>query len=279
MDRMPELSERANMETYVYCDKRIIVYDDHRSLLNVLFEARKNETLTAAPNLIYFDLHDDACKVPLKSELLKKIGTPDLNKSSSKQFWSFTEFDLSILDDDWLLTGMELNLIYHAIVIGDDNYTKLNIENLKGSYTSEDGIIHFVHSISHIKEMLSSRGCLGDCLIREDYYKIVRKIFQYNNEKSEDFDEGINPFILDFDLDCFTTGCRGKTYAWPESIFRNEYGDERENFFMQQLIERSSFITICREPKCCGGIGESNKILGYLDKYLFDGCLKTKAML
>lgn len=44
---------------------------------------------------------------------------------------------------------------------------------------------------------------------------------------------------------------------------------------LNRLISRSQFITICREPKCCGGPGESNKILGYLDKYFFNGSLRT----
>jgi len=34
-------------------------------------------------------------------------------------------------------------------------------------------------------------------------------------------------------------------------------------------------ITISREPGCCGGMGESNKILQYIDRYWFKGALKT----
>ena len=36
-----QLSLRSNIETYLYDGKYIIVYDDHRCLLNVLFEAFK----------------------------------------------------------------------------------------------------------------------------------------------------------------------------------------------------------------------------------------------
>ena len=89
--------------------------------------------------------------------------------------------------------------------------------------------------------------------------------------------EDIKPFVLDFDLDCFTTECREKTYAWPEDIFRKEYIESYNvRFFMENLLDRASFITICREPDCCGGIGEANKILNYLDRYFFDGALSTE---
>ena len=85
-----------------------------------------------------------------------------------------------------------------------------------------------------------------------------------------------NPIVLDFDLDCFTTECENNVYAWPEAIFREKYYDNEEvRHFMHKLINRSTIITICREPTCCGGLGESNKILGYLDCYFFDGCLDT----
>lgn len=45
---------------------------------------------------------------------------------------------------------------------------------------------------------------------------------------------------------------------------------------MESLLNRASVITICREPECCGGIGEANKILSYLDRYFFDGALRTE---
>lgn len=62
----------------------------------------------------------------------------------------------------------------------------------------------------------------------------------------------------------------------PFKLFKNMYYDnDTVSYFMDRLIFRSQFITICREPKCCGGIGESNKILGHLNKYFFNGSLGT----
>lgn len=271
-DLFNKLSKRANINTYAFRDKYIVLYDDHRTLLNVLFEARKLCELKT-PNLIYFDYHDDACKVEPRSQLLELIGVKELSEATSKQFWSFVEFDLRTLDDNWLLAGMELDLINNAILIG--SVEDQNILSLNSLYTSEDGVEHEVYSIPHLKSSLDVRGCLGDSCITSPYFQNVRDIMQYHHGR---FDEvGVKPFILDFDLDCFITECQSKFYAWPEDVFRNEYQDcSTTRVFMDDLFDRAAFITICREPGCCGGIGESNKILSYLDRWFFEGALNTK---
>lgn len=272
-DKLYELSGRTNINTYTFHDKHIMLYDDHRTLLNVLFEAKRLGTLPQTPNLIYFDLHDDACVSLPKSQLLERMGVKNLSEATSKQFWSFVEFDLSELDDDWLLAGMELDLIGNAVLIGQEENT--NIQDLHGRYVTEDKIEHELFSIPHLKNSLDSRGCLGDHIIKEPYYQNVRDILQFHNRQ---FDKGnIRPFVLDFDLDCFTTECRGKTYAWPEDIFRMEYNENYDvQRFMETLLARASFITICREPGCCGGLGEASKILSYLDRYFFYGTLGSQ---
>lgn len=276
MEELYKLSWRTNINTHTFQNKYIIIYDDHRTLLNVLFEAQKQGLFSQTPNLVYFDLHDDACKSLPKNKLLEKIGVADLAEATDKQFWSFVEFDLGVNDDDWLRAGMELSLIKHAIGIGQEQYH--NIADLHNLYVSEDGINHELYSISHLKFSLGDRGCLGDSIIKEPYYQSVRDIMQYHHNRFDGAD--ITPFVLDFDLDCFTTECRDKTYAWPEDIFRDEYA-EGYNVppFMRALFARASLITICREPGCCGGLGESNKILSYLDRYFFNGALVTQPIL
>ena len=240
------LSNHTNIEVFSFYDKYIILYDDHRSILNVLFETKKLGLFSTTPNLIFFDKHDDACNPQINAkDLLEKWGVERIEDVSSRDFWSFVEFDLSGIDDDWLLAGMELGLINNAVVIGQN-------EN---------------------SNMISAE-------IKEPYYETVRNIFEYNQPPHERYDkfseEVTNPFVLDFDLDCFTTECEDNVYAWPEKILREKYYDNEEvQYFMHKLINRSTIITICREPACCGGLGESNKILGYLDRYFFDGCLDT----
>lgn len=273
------LSNHTNIEVYSFHDKYIILYDDHRSILNVLFETKKLGLFSTTPNIIFFDKHDDACNPQINAkDLFEKWGIERIEDVSSRDFWSFVEFDLSGLDDDWLLAGMELGLIKHAVVIGQTENS--NMRDLNNLFESSDGEVHELFDIYHLNYSLGSRGCLGDNVIKEPYYENVRNIFEYNQPpygRHDKFSKEVtNPIVLDFDLDCFTTECENNVYAWPEAIFREKYYDNEEvRHFMHKLINRSTIITICREPTCCGGLGESNKILGYLDRYFFDGCLDT----
>lgn len=51
MSKLYELSYRTNINTYTFRDKHIILYDDHRTLLNILFEAKKLGEFTETPIL------------------------------------------------------------------------------------------------------------------------------------------------------------------------------------------------------------------------------------
>lgn len=278
MENLYELSYRANINVYHYNEKYIIIYEDHRTILNILFQAKKMGIFPQTPNLIFFDYHDDACENVQKSELLKKIGAKKLEDATDKQFWSFVEFDLGTMDDDWLLTGMELDLIKDAIVIGAEQ--DHNIGLFRGRpYISENKTEHELYNIPHLSSSLDGRGCLGDTILKEPYYQRVRNIMQYNTDNNRRFETNIYPFVLDFDLDCFSAEYKNIMMSWPEQIFSNEYGHGTKAFdFIYNLIDRASFITICKESGCCGGIGEANKILGYLDRYFFDGALSTEAI-
>ena len=266
----------TGIETFRVGRKNIVVFDDHRTTLDIIFEAHKmGEFHGAVPNLITFDYHEDCCPVLKKSQLLAKIGVQDVLNATSKQFWQFVEFDLGKNDDDWISAAQELNLIQDVIIIGNEaNNNVDNCEIIQG----EDGIEHRRFSIPHLSFSLSNRGCLGDSIDDiEPYYKPIRDTMQYHNNAFDDDD--LYPFILDFDLDCFSVDIKGHQMAWPEKIFREEFIDSLQvRCVMKELIKRATFITISREPGCCGGYGECHKILELLDKYFFEGTLKTQTM-
>lgn len=270
---MQELSYRANINVHTIeidgVQKNVILYEDHRMILNVLYFARMKGILSMAPNLIYFDHHDDACEVSrYKTDKMKVL---PISEDSFQTFWQFVEFSLSTLDDDWLWAGMSLDLIKNAVRVGgtqEDNIQRLNeVFNVQNQY---------LYSIDHLDSELGNRGCFTDRFSQHaDEDRLIRGIFGKNwaDEKIEEHDV---PFVLDFDLDCFTGEIDGKVIAWPEIIFRKHYEEHFESKqLLRKLIKQSAFITICREANCCGGIGESNKILSYLDHYLFDNQLHT----
>lgn len=269
-----KLANRSNVHHFYIknggSQKDLILYDDHRTLLNVLFEYRRKSKNT--PNLIYFDQHDDAV-VPWALTIQERQSIFEgkrIEDISEREFWAYSEFDLSILDDDWLTTAMDFNLIKDAVCIGviKDN----NVAAINQRYVNQEPS-HELFTMGHLDWEVGNRGKLGDTFIENEENLYLRKLFQYNAD--DEYCE--TEFILDFDLDCFATDCMDKVIAWPREIFFNKYVKNNDAYeLMKSLIRRASLITICREPECCGGLGESNKILSYLDDYFFEGSLHTR---
>ena len=280
INKMSDLQYYANFETFDYQEKTIVLYDDHRCILTALFEAYKLGLTNADTNVISFDRHDDALPLlPDTQKALANLLEEGINSITSRVFKDFVEFDIREYDDDWVSVGMELGLIKNIVNIGnEDCHNILSWKN--NEYVDSNKNVHYGFVLNHLRDELNSHGgILGDRFLGHDNLKL-RQIFNYNLPGETDgFSEVESNYVLDFDLDCFTTHCVNQLYAWPEAIFAKEYGLGYEtSYFMRQLIRRAKFITICKEPSFCGGVGESNKILGYLDKYFFDGVLRTKSI-
>ena len=263
-----QLSENGQM---------IVIYDDHRWLLNVLFYLHK---LGEHLDLIYFDAHDDAAQCGKKSELLKDIGASDLNSATAKQFGSFVDYDQRIDDGGWLTAALELDLIGDVLNIG--NRHSDNIAQMNGVYSSEDGITHNVFQLSKDLEYeFDCRGQLGDTC-REDECRKLRDFFGIEHYLgSHDRVKIANPFVLDFDLDFFTISSEDdSTHGWTPKILKKYFpGNSRQDVFLRYLISNSKVITICREPDFCGSLGDSNQILHMLDLHYFGGCIGTDTTL
>lgn len=273
------LEQRANINHYTvgsdYGDvKDVLVYDDHRTLLNILFEIQRNKWIEGTPNLVYFDQHDDSV-VPRDLSIADRLaifGNKKIQDIESKEFWGYTEFELSTLDDDWLTAAFDFNLIKDAVCIGVEKDRNVHYTNER--YADAE-IKHLLLTMNHLNWEIGNRGQLGDMFNQDETSMYLRRLFHFNTK------EPIKcPYVLDFDLDCFVTDCLDRTIAWPETIFYDKYvGDFKVRSLMNRLIADATLITICREPNCCGGIGESNKLLSYLDKYFFNEGLRTQPII
>lgn len=255
----------------------IVLYEDHRWLLNVLFALRKYiERL----NLVYFDAHDDVAPCEKKSILLNKIGVKDLREATPKQFSAFIDYDQDIDDGGWLTTAMELDLVGDVVNIGNRNNS--NIQDFNGLFKSEDGGVHNVFELcGNLEYELGIRGKLGDAF-KVDEYRDLRNFFGIANSYDDTYSLSLkHDYVLDFDLDFFTIySVDDGVHGWTERIFNKKFPlGSKQNRFLMCLIEKSSVITICREPGCCGSIGDSNRILNILDRYYFDGMLGTEVTL
>ena len=282
------LAKRSNINVFTLPEIRregvsqhIVLYDDHRTILDVLYFAHKEGAFgTESPTVISFDHHDDA--VTLTEEQKERMGS--LRNSLAQErndvlMWQFVEFELSSLDDDWVRAGMELGLIKHYIGFGHDEVDARNIENGYENYMSSDSINHHIYSNGHLKWALGNRGVIGDHFYEwKQKQQDILADLQFHSGRFDD--APVAPFVLDIDLDCFSCECEDHTMAWPEDVFIERYVKDPHTFsFINSLITRATFITICRELGCCGGIGEANHILELLDSYWFNGALKTKRIL
>ena len=255
----------------------VVIYDDHRWLLNVLFYLYK---LGEHYDLIYFDAHDDAAECEKKTILLEKIGVANLNEATDKQFGAFVDFDQREDDGGWLTTAMELNLIGDIVNIG--NRHSSNLSQMHGQYTSEDGVVHNVFELSKdLGYELGCRGQLGDtCREREcrklrDFFGIEHFYRRYGDMHV------VRPYVLDFDLDFFTMSFNDEaTHGWTPKILKKHFPDHSEqDRMLRDLIRDAKVITICREPDYCGSLGDSNRILEMLDRQYFEGCIGTDSSL
>jgi hypothetical protein len=275
MNHILNLNHRANMHVISYQGKHVIIYEDHRYLLNVLYFLKKMENFNNPFNLIYFDYHDDAV-VPHESiiEITKKFR---VSLPSMPDFWSFTEFNIGTLDDDWVLTGMELDFIKDAVVIGAKMNN--NIKALNNCYTDHTGQKHFIHSIPHLWDSLDRNGCLGEQAAITEDFKRIREILEFNTLKNPYtfVDPPETPYILDFDCDVFSFDLLGKTSSWPYSRMKELFSKELIELnttpwdFVQRLIDRATIITICRETPYCGGILQATNNFHNIDSMFFNG--------
>lgn len=273
-----ELERRANINVYKYREKQVVIYDDHRYLLNVLHFLQEKKFVTDPLDLIYFDYHDDArAPSPAAIEKSKQFRAA---LPSQRDFFQYVEFDLCPLDNDWLLAGMELNFIKDSILIGAVEKTMMSKYN--GCYTDHSGAAHCLYDIPHLWNCLDGRGCLGDITPDKEAQEI-RAIMGFNTPDSpRRFTQKVKrPFLLDIDCDVFSMDILGKTAAWPhwrmEELFHKEFPFLVQNTqrFVKELIDRASFITICRESGCCGGIMQAVQIFNNIDRLLFDGELSN----
>ena len=86
---MKELARRANLVhcTVESCD--LLLYEDHRTLLNVLYHARRSERLARQPLLVYFDHHDDATRSSCDPDRLRACLEAAYRRPHSRPFNAF----------------------------------------------------------------------------------------------------------------------------------------------------------------------------------------------
>lgn len=271
---LADLEQRANILHRSAHNKDIVLYEDHRYLLNVLYFARRNNIITVPINLVRFDNHDDALANTISTNRLDYFRDfrPDLN-----EFWSFVEFELSVQDDNWLTVGCDLGLIGEMVLIGGE--TTGNI--LNAPYHDKFNNDHHFYAKDHIWDALQYQGWLSDTA-RANEFRPIWNLFGWDHQDGHFKFTNEPQYVLDFDLDCFTLSYNQLTTAIPEEIFYTLLG-KRSNarqtqgwtaaFFIKELVKNSQFVTLCYENKFCGGLRNAMRILEVLDSEIFDSSI------
>jgi len=277
MDNLNELSKRANINlkrTY-YSD--VVIYEDHRTILNVLYFLKQKGDVNFPINLFMFDAHDDG--VHTNDDQKKIIKGFIESDPTLEEFWMFTEFKLRSLDDDWVKAGMELGLINNCFLF---NLTKSNIRmECVEKYQTESFGIKKTYNMGNVWDALSIRGCLEDKIKEDEFSELWEDIGWIWNQKSRRFEfVPTHDFILDIDLDCFSTEILDKTMAIPFELLHEKFtkflNPDKHDFstakiFFERLMKDSKLVTLCFENGCCGGFNEAFKIFNNVDEILFDG--------
>lgn len=270
-EKLHEISRRANINHKYTSDNEVIIYEDHRTIINVLYFLKNKRDLNESVDLIMLDNHDDFCN-PRKDTIEKIIQF--LDSPNPRNLNEIVEFDLNHLDDDWVKAGMELGLINNVFLFNSDESTI----NFREEYITQNFGTKYFYNLENVWSALGHRGVLNDLIKKE--YKVLWDDFgwELNNGKF-DFKKDRRKFIFDIDLDCFTTRILDKTIAIPEEIIIEKLTEQsRKSYhyyyssqqFIKQLIRDAEMVTICYENGCCGGIRESQKIFNLVDHLLFD---------
>lgn len=262
MNEEIHIGQRANINVKYTPSGNVIVYEDHRTILNVLYIKKLNKEIAFPVNIILFDNHDDFCKPnTLTLEIINKFNE---NEPSIRDFWTFTEFDIRTLDDDWIKVGMELGLIGNVFLF---NATETSLGFLTTYETVKFGTKK-LYNLGFIWDAISNRGCLND-IIKEDEFGEFWDDFGWINQQGQFYFEPKNKFIVDFDLDCFSTEVLDKRIAIPSEILdeklKKKYRRDNHSYyssqeFINELLNQSEFTTICFENQFCGGFSQSFKI-------------------
>lgn len=266
-----ELSRLNNVNLKATSISQVAVYEDHRTLINVLFQLSEAYGDREPFDLIMFDNHDDFCHVSESvGDKLEKV----LETRCKRELSTIVEFDLNGLDDNWVTAGMELGLIGNVFLF---NSNESGID-FRESYQTRRFGIHHMYNMGNVWSVIGHRGELNDPI--KNQFRPLWDDFGWElHEGKFYFKEKRNRFVFDIDLDCFSTSILDKTVAIPEELIIERLTENLHpsyhhyytaQAFMKELIRKSELVTLCFENGCCGGFRESHKIFNMVDYVLFD---------
>jgi hypothetical protein len=269
-----KISKRSNIIHKRTKENEVIIYEDHRTILNVLFDLREIREISEPLDIYMFDQHDDFCSFegnrPMES-INRFLATP-----TKENLLSLVEFDLRDSDDDWVKAGMELGFINNVFLFNCAKGETGKIE----SYNTQNFGTKTLTYLGNVWDALGSK--LLDDVLKYDGNPWLKDFGwkPINDLEAKHSFQPSNKFILDIDLDCFSINILEKTIAIPNEVIIPKLTEiSKPNYhyyynsqdFIKELIQKAEIATICYENGFCGGIRKSQQIFSMVDRVLFDG--------
>ena len=252
----------------------VAVFEPHRMTLLAAGERADAGFLTLPVTVVTFDRHRDALPPVNGSDPLMRYRQ---GNATLAELARLVSDHVSVRNDDWILSGMELGLIGDAVQFSS-TWTDRAPETPLVEYRDGSGVDHRLYHLGMPADELAFKGALAD----RDHTTVNRGLWDILgwDPKHPDRVEPCRDLVLDFDLDVFTVPW--DTYAVPftDSVFVGEFHQPVQTpscggllpfTFMKALIDRASLVTIARESGHCGGGDHADLIMRCVERWLFVG--------
>jgi hypothetical protein len=244
-----QIQEHPYYQVTMFGDKPIIVFEDHRFVIPILWLAQKMQVIDGNINMIRFDGHFDALNYQ------KAIDHPYRRLTDFSSAYEFAKDKLGAIDDDWQTFAFDQNLVNRVLIFCDRK------EETNVKYADR------IFSLKRLDGILGYNGEFADETPQPVWDVIGWKIPGIMDN---------SPVLLDIDCDYFTYQWRGSILPWQKEFYEKEFSPKSEahgwsnRSFMELLIAKAPFVTICLEPDFCGGREHANQILSDLQKNIFN---------
>lgn len=210
IQEISDISQRANINFRKTDISNAVIYEDHRTILNVIYFVKSIRDISNPIDLILFDRHDD---FNTPNNLAFKKALNFIKKPTIEKLHQIVEFELSTNDDDWVKMGMELGLIGNVFLFNSES----TIENKKVYKTKKFGT-KTLYNLGNIWSVIGDHKGLFNDISQKHNYQLWNEFgWRLENGKFS-FDKNRSEYIVDIDLDCFSIDILDSTMAIPENL-------------------------------------------------------------
>jgi len=246
------------------------MFRDHRWTLPVIRHAADRGLLGLPVTVVTLDRHEDSLE-PDRGALGGVYGAT----CGFAELVDVVMHVLSPRDDDWIPAGMELGIIGDVVQFSTGRM-ETSVPDSVWRYTDFHGEDHRVYRLGMVRSALSHGGGLA---ASTGQFSSIRETIGFD-AASRTFAPSATGLVLDIDLDFFTVEWDTVLFPFSEEVVRHEfdglcqspwYDSYTAAAFLRGLAEAAAVVTVASEPRYCGGVENTKRILRIADAEIFGG--------